>query len=78
MNHEDNDFYSRDQFFRKGLKYVQKQRKREANWRRERREHNAEEEAEREDAREVELLKGKIKREELKEQLFEYIGAENM
>lgn len=74
MNHEDGQFYSRDRFFKDGWKYVKTQRQKEARWRRERRAQNAVEEQERDELQEIELLRGKIKWEELKEQLFEYLN----
>ena len=73
MNHEDGRFYSQDQFYKDGQAYMKEQRIQERRWRRHERQHNTNEENRREEARDLELLEGKIKREELKEQLFRYI-----
>jgi hypothetical protein len=73
MKHEDGNFISRDHFYKKGRKYRKKQRKLEKEWRAERQRVANEEEEELDADDDTGLLEGKIKREELKEKLFEYI-----
>jgi hypothetical protein len=76
MKHEDGNFISRDRFFKAGRAYRKKQRQLEKEWREERQRVADEVEAARSERDEVELVEGKLKREELREELFKYIRAE--
>ena len=73
MQHERGDRLTTDRFYRQGTRYQKKQRHIERRWKRaHRRNANDIESALHEDD-DVELLRGKIKREELKEVLYEYM-----
>jgi hypothetical protein len=74
MRHERGEDLSKNKFFRRGIRYQKEQRHLERRWRRERRENMARVEDAQNDDDDVELLQGKIKREELKEKLFEYMN----
>ena len=71
MRYEEGEDVSQNTFYKDGIAYQKKQRRRERAWRREQQERAAELEAEEEE--EIELHEGRMKREELKEALFEYL-----
>ena len=77
MRHEAGDDMRKDKFYRDGKKYQQKQERLERMWKRDRRRRTEEEEAELDEDDDVELLRGKIKREELKEELLRYLDEDN-
>jgi len=62
----------RDSFYAKGKKYQKKMKKLERRWKQECRRRAAQEENELDTQEDIELLEGKIKREELKEELLVY------
>jgi hypothetical protein len=74
LHHERLGNIQRDSFYAKGKKYQKKARKLERRWQRERRRRAAQEENELDTQEDVDLLEGKIKREELKEELLVYLG----
>jgi uridine phosphorylase len=74
INYEDGQFYSQDQFYKDGQAHMKEQKNKEQQWHHHKQRNNAQEEDRREEAQELELLEGKIKRKELKEQLFEYLN----
>ena len=78
MNHENGQNMSKDKFYQDGVKYQRKQKKEEKKWRREKRRRAAREEEEREQNDDINLLDGRIKREELKEELFKYMNINHM
>jgi hypothetical protein len=71
MRHERGEDLSKNRFYRRGQKYQKKQRRLERRWRRDRQENMANMEGALDVDDDVELLRGKIKRETLKEELFE-------
>jgi hypothetical protein len=73
MDHEDGQDLSKDKFYRKGRKIVMKERQAMQAWQEMRERRAAEEEDQRNRNRDVELLQGKLKREELKRDLFAYL-----
>lgn len=75
MRHERGEDMSKDKFYQRGRKYQKKQRRLERRWRRNRHENMANIEGALDDDDDVELLQGKIKRETLKERLFEYMNV---
>lgn len=76
MTHEDGNFTSRDQFYKEGRSYRRQQREVEKEWREERERVANEAEANRNNEDEIGLLEGKLKREELREELFNYLGMQ--
>jgi hypothetical protein len=73
MRHEDGNFFSKDQFFKDGQSYHKEQKKIEDEWRVEWQRVADEIETVRDEDDEVGLLEGRIKREELREELFNYL-----
>jgi hypothetical protein len=73
MQHEDNGNIQNDQFFRSGVKYVKHQRELEKEWRERQRQRAADMEREQDESSEILLLEAKIKREEMKEELFRWL-----
>ena len=67
---------TRDRFYRKGRRYQKKQQHLEREWKRDRRRNMDRAETALNEDEDVELLRGKIKREELKEALFNYIHVD--
>jgi hypothetical protein len=74
MDHEDDMFVSGHTFLRQGLKIMGEERERLREWEAEHAEQAAEMEEEREESHNISLLEGKVKREELKEELFTYLN----
>lgn len=74
MDHEDGTFISRDRFFRQGLNIMRQERAMREEWEAEQGAHAEILEIEREVSQDISLLEGKLKREELKEELFTYLG----
>jgi hypothetical protein len=75
MDHEDGVFVSGDTFLKQGLKIIREEAQMQREWEAERAEHAAIMEAEREESHDISLLEGKLKREELKEELFTYLNS---
>lgn len=73
MRHERIGRIESDKFYSAGRKYQKKQRRLEKTWRHERRAQAADLDVQLDGNNDIELLRGKIKREELKEWLFEYL-----
>ena len=73
MQHEGNGNITNDQFFRNGIKYVRYQRRAEREWQQIQRQRTANIERAQDESSEILLLEAKIKREELKEELFEWL-----
>lgn len=65
--------FSKDRFLREGRKYMRRQREMEREWRESEEGRVAQLEMERDQASEIALLEGKLKREELKEELLKYL-----
>jgi DDE superfamily endonuclease len=76
IDHEDMQFVNRDLFYRKGRKIARKERREYAEWRAEQELAALEDEMNAEERGEIELLEGKIKREELKKELLAYLDAQ--
>lgn len=76
MKHEEGQDMRRDTFYREGHKYQKKQRKAEEKWRRRQRRRQAENEEELDRNDDIELLEGKLKREELKDAIIAYFGMD--
>jgi hypothetical protein len=77
MDHEDDIFLTRDTFYNKGLKLMRKEkRKQRARERRLAQEGNEADDELEDDDDEVALLKGRLKREQLKRGLFEYLDQQ--
>jgi single-stranded DNA-binding protein len=74
MDHEDGTFVSGDTFLKQGMKIMREERERQREWEAEHAEHTAEMEVEHEVSHDISLLEGKVKREELKEELFMYLN----
>jgi hypothetical protein len=75
MDHEDGTFVSGDEFLTQGLSIMRKEKEMQREWEAECAEHVATMEAEREESHDIGLLEGKLKREELKEELFTYLSS---
>lgn len=75
MDHEDGMFVSGGTFLKQGLKLIREEREMLREWEAEREEHAAEIEGEREESHDIGLLEGKVKREELKDELFIYLNS---
>ena len=75
MKSEQGQDVSQNIFFRSGRRYMKKQRRREREWRRQLREQMAEVESRADEENDIMLLEGKIKREELKEEILAYVNA---
>lgn len=73
MKHEEGQDMRRDKFYQNGQKYQKKQQKLERKWRRQQRRQQAENEEELDKSDDVELLEGKLKREELKDAIIAYL-----
>jgi hypothetical protein len=76
MEHEGGIDMTRDKFFKKGIKIMQKEKETKEREEREEAEDRAEEMAT--DDETIDLLHGKIKREELKKVLFMYLEDDEM
>lgn len=74
MDHEDGTFVSGNAFLTQGLRIMRKEREMQREWDAERDEQAAAMEAEREESHDISLLEGKLKREELKNELFTYLN----
>ena len=73
IGHEQGSNISKDGFYQKGELIMRKEAERKRAWLEEQENHAMEEEEERENRRDMELLEGRIKREELKKSLFEVL-----
>lgn len=73
MNHEAGQDIQSDQFFIEGMQLMQEEARKRAQRKEREEEHAAQAERLREESREIELLEGKLKREELKKDLFAYL-----
>ena len=76
IDHKDMQFVNRDLFYRRGQKIARKERREYAEWRAEQELAALEDEMNAEERGEIELLEGKIKREELKKELLAYLDAQ--
>ena len=74
--HETGINTSTDSFYHKGIKTMEKEAQKYANWHAEREANAGQIEAQREASRDIELLEGKLKREELKKSLFEFLFSQ--
>jgi hypothetical protein len=74
MRHERGEDMSKDKFYQRGQRYQKKQRCLERRWQRDCQENMANVEGALDADDDVELLQGKIKREMLKEELFEHMN----
>lgn len=74
IDHEDGAFVSGDTFLKQGLKIMREERNMQREWEVKHAEHAAEMEGECEETHDISLLEGKVKREELKEELFKYLN----
>ena len=70
MDHEDGTFVSRDRFLKQGLNIIRQEKAMQEEWETEWAAHAEILEIEREVSQDISLLEGKLKREELKEELF--------
>lgn len=75
MDHEDGTFVSRDRFLKQGLKIIRQEKAMQEEWEAEQAAHGEILEIEREVSQDIGLLEGKLKREELKEELFTYLNS---
>jgi len=73
MAHENKENPEADQFFIDGQRYLEEEQARINTWREARRIEVEQEEENYMDEEAIELLEGKIKREELKKELFRYL-----
>lgn len=78
MDHEEDTPLSNNQFFKQGRKIMRGERREWEAWQIEREEQLAREEADGEDGHDIELLEGRVKRENLKKELFEYMQESEM
>ena len=76
MKHENGNFISADQFLKDGRVYRKRMSGLEKTWREERQRLADETEVLRNQDDEIGLLEGKLKREELREELFKYLQME--
>lgn len=76
IGHETGINISTDVFYHKGIQIREKEAQMYAEWHNEREENAQRVEGEREEGRDIELLEGKIKREELKKSLFEFLYSQ--
>ncbi len=75
MDHEDGTFVSRDRFLKQGLKIIRQEKAMQEEWEAEWAAHVEVLEIEREESHDISLLEGKLKREELKNELFTYLNS---
>ena len=75
MDHEDGTFISRDRFLKQGLKIMRQEKAMREEWETEQAANADILEIEREVSQDIGLLEGKLKREELKEELFTYLNS---
>jgi hypothetical protein len=73
MDHENRSHFSTDRFYREGHRIMRVEMRECAEWQAEREEHIAREEEKGDIGQQIELLEGKLKREELKKVLFTYL-----
>jgi len=76
MRHEQGEGLTRDRFYRNGRRYQKKQQRLEREWKRDHRRNMDRAETILNEDEDIGLLRGKIKREELKEALFNYIHVD--
>lgn len=76
MGHEKNEHPESDRFFIKGQQYIQDDRAKYNMWREVESRELAIEEENYGDDEDIELLEGKIKREELKKELLRYLDSQ--
>ena len=78
MDHEDDIYFTRDRFDNKGLKLIwkEKQKQRAREHRQAREGNEADDELEDDDDDELALLEGRLKHEQLKSVLFEYLDQQ--
>ena len=75
MDHKDGTFISRDRFLKQGLKIMRQEKAMREEWETEQAANADILEIEREVSQDIGLLEGKLKREELKEELFTYLNS---
>lgn len=75
MDHENDVFVSGDAFLRQGLRIMREEAEMQQEWEEQRAEHAAAMEVEQEQSHDISLLEGKLKREELKGELFTYLNS---
>ena len=73
MDHEDGIHISTDQFFKQGVQLMRKERRVRAEWLAVREEVAGHAERRADEDKEIELLEGKVRREDLKRELFAHI-----
>lgn len=77
ISHERHENIQTDIFFMEGQRLMNKERQEREEWQRQRMEQIEAEEEDYDDDERINLLEGKLKREELKEALFEYLNRMN-
>lgn len=78
MDHEKETPLSTNNFYKQGRKLMRDERRERESWQMEREEQLAREEADGDDGHDIELLEGRLKREELKKELFMYMENDEM
>lgn len=78
MDHEHDIPLSTNNFYKQGRKLMRDERRERESWQTEREELLAREEADGDDGRDIELLEGRLKRENLKKELFSYMESNEM
>ena len=76
MMHEHQENIEADIFFAEGQRLLEKEQQEQGEWEQQRNEALVEEEASYDNDETIGLLEGKIKREQLKEVLFEYLSQQ--
>lgn len=76
MGHEQNEHPENDQFFIQGQQYMHEDRGRYNMWREVESRELTIEEGNYNDNEDIELLEGKIKREKMKKELFQYLDTQ--
>jgi len=76
MDHKDAQFVTRDRFYKLGRKIMKREKRELREWNEAREDKALQSEWEREEQGEIELLEGKLKREELKKALFTYLNGQ--
>lgn len=76
MDHEKDTPLSNNDFYKAGRKLMRDERRERESWQIEREEQLARAEADGEDGHDIELLEGRVKRENLKRELFKYMEDE--
>jgi len=73
IDHEDGRYITKDKFYRDGRKLLRKERRAQREWAEEREREAVRIEEDAEQQGEIELLEGKLKRENLKKELFAHL-----